>query len=255
MTVLVGIRCTDGVVIAADSASTFGIGPNLHTIAHKTRKIDIVGGNVIIAGTGQVGLGQRFRGTIEQLWRNKQLAGDELAKARAIATAARNDFASTGAPMGAFGALVALPADNDFSLCEYAVADLQPELKQLKKCCYVSMGSGQMLADPFLAFMQDVFWKNGPPTLKNGKFAAVWVMKHAIRYAPGGIAEPIDVAILSKSGAKLLDENELQEHLSMVEEADRHLRSFSDRIEGSAGIPLAPPPSLPRLEPSIVPPK
>lgn len=256
MTLLVGILCTDGVVVAADSAMTFGMGASF-TIAHSARKIDIVSKAVIVAGTGQVGLGQRFKATVEKLWIDNKLKGDEHDRSRIMATAALTDFQGTGAPPGKFGALVASPmSGNRFSLCEFAVADFQPELKTAAKCCYVSMGSGQALADPFLAFMRDVFWKNGPPTLKGGKFAAAWVMSHAIKYAPGFVAEPIDVAVLDKNGASLLDENELQEHLAMVGESDEYLAGFPDRLQGKTTQP----PTLPIMgdaaspAPSVTPP-
>lgn len=247
MTLLVGIKCTDGVVIAADSATTFGVSPTLATIAHSARKIDIVAKQAIVAGTGEVGLGQRFKAVVERLWQANQIKGDDDQRATRIAQAAIENFNSTKAAPGQFGALLAFPAGGgEFALCEYQVSNFQPELKT-HKCCYVSMGSGQMLADPFLAFIHDIFWKGGPPDLKLGKFAAVWVMKHAIRYAPGFIANPIDVAILSKDGPQLLEENELQEHHTMVEEADRHLAVFADRVGGIVNSSNAP--SLPQMEP------
>ena len=59
MTVLIGVRCTDGVVIGADSAATSAAG-NIHLLKLASDKIVIVGDRVIVAGTGQIGLGQRF---------------------------------------------------------------------------------------------------------------------------------------------------------------------------------------------------
>lgn len=55
-----------------------------------------------------------------------------------------------------FGALLAFPCNHIPHLCEFEVGTLQPELKT-NKLWYVSMGSGQTIADPFLALMREVF--------------------------------------------------------------------------------------------------
>jgi 20S proteasome alpha/beta subunit len=41
MTLLVGIRCTDGVVVAADSAVTFG-NSQFHTVSDSVCKIQVI---------------------------------------------------------------------------------------------------------------------------------------------------------------------------------------------------------------------
>ena len=69
MTVVVGIRCTDGVVIGTDSAMTFGPSEQQLTIEQPYRsKIDIIDSHIIVAGTGQIGLGQRLASEVEKLW-------------------------------------------------------------------------------------------------------------------------------------------------------------------------------------------
>lgn len=62
MTVLVGVLCQDGVVIGADSSMTHTLATGqTGTIEQPTDKIYRVGPDVLIAGTGVVGLVQRFR--------------------------------------------------------------------------------------------------------------------------------------------------------------------------------------------------
>ena len=139
MTLLVGVLCSDGVVVAADSAMTFGQGPGQFTISHQARKIDIVSNQVIVAGTGQVGLGQRFAAKVKDLWTNNRLKGTEVEASRIIAEESMKDFSSTGTQKGSFGAVVAFPKSQDFHLCEFATTDMQPELKT-KKAWFVSMG-------------------------------------------------------------------------------------------------------------------
>ena len=103
-----------------------------------------------------------------------------------------------------------------------------------EQCWYVSMGSGQTLADPYLALMRMAFWNNGRPSLQSGIFAAAWVMHHAIEAAPGFVRAPIDIAVLSDEDkkARLLDPEELQEHLTHVAESMDHFRAFEKQLTG-----------------------
>ena len=102
MTLLVGIHCTDGVVIAADSASTFGSAPGVFTITHPVRKIQIIADDMIVAGTGEVGLGQRFHAAIAALHASSEYKGSAIEKAKLMAAKGIADFAATSAPRGAF---------------------------------------------------------------------------------------------------------------------------------------------------------
>ena len=72
MTILVGILCKDGVVVGTDSSATFAAG-QFRTIEQETKKIDIISGQIIVAGTGQIGLGQRFYSQIHGGWHDKNI--------------------------------------------------------------------------------------------------------------------------------------------------------------------------------------
>ena len=246
MTVLVGIKCKDGVVIGADSSATLGQAPNLRTIEQKINKIQVIGERVIVAGTGQVGLGQRFNAVVQSAWQHedKPFSKPPLEVGKFLTQHAINDFNSTGVAMGQFGSLVAFPTGNQSYLCEFAVNDFQPELKTDDSLWYVSMGSGQPITDPFLGFMRRVFWKDDLPSSTDGIFAVTWALLHAIEINPGGINEPMQIAVLGpdKKGklfAKLLEESELAEHKNSVEEAISHLRNYAQASSDE------PPPALP----------
>ena len=63
MTVIVGMLCSDGVVIGSDSAMAAGRLHTGYTIERQegdVLKIEVIEGNVITAGTGAMGLAQRF---------------------------------------------------------------------------------------------------------------------------------------------------------------------------------------------------
>ena len=79
MTAVVGIRCKDGVVIGADSSATFGDGGGPRGVIEQStsRKIEIIGESVIVAGTGAVGHMQRFSPVIQGLWNQKAFQGKD----------------------------------------------------------------------------------------------------------------------------------------------------------------------------------
>src|SRR5262249_55071935 len=144
MTVLVGILCEDGVVVGSDSSATFG--DQIRTIEQPVKKTFIVGNDMIVAGTGQVGLGQRFEDVLGRMRADPEFTQtNHIQVGRAIATHAINDFASTSAPKGQYGALVAFACADNFHLCEFAVPDFQPEFKTGDGIWFVTMGSGQLI--------------------------------------------------------------------------------------------------------------
>ena len=159
MTAIVGMLCSDGVVIGADSSSTFSTGRE-RTIEQPSEKLSIIEGRIIVAGTGQVGLGQRFVEVVVDVWNNENFQGTPLQIAKVLCANGIRDFASTGASIE-YGALVAYPAEGKPCLCEFAITDFQPEMKTADRIWYCSMGSGQNITDPFLAFMRNVFWTDG----------------------------------------------------------------------------------------------
>jgi 20S proteasome alpha/beta subunit len=127
VTVLVGIHCKDGVVIGADSSATSSMG-QYPLIEQTTKKIDLIEEKIIVAGTGQVGLGQRFKYIVESC--NKNAAFEKqhhIDVGKRLSQAAIQDFASTNATKSQFGALVAFCSKNKPHLCELSITDFQPE--------------------------------------------------------------------------------------------------------------------------------
>lgn len=249
MTLIVGIRCTDGVVIGTDSAITFGSGQGFYTITQPLRqKIDIIDDRVIVAGTGQVGLGQRFVDIVKKHWTKKELRTDNIIDVgRILAKSAVEDFASTKVTQGSYEALVALPCEQEAELVGFS--NFQPEVKT-KDYWYASMGSGQLVADPLLGFMRTAFWGNEPPNRQDGIFAATVVLKLGCEMAPEGVAEPIQMAVLSpdrdnkgKLFARRLEEGELDEHRGNVEDAIKYFGKYRDILHNKSAPKPPDPPS------------
>lgn len=246
MTILVGILCKDGVVIGSDSSVTFGT-PGGHTIEQSARKIEVINGCMILAGTGQVGYGQRFHHQLTEGYAKKAYSDKpHIEIGKVMSQTAIKDFAETSGNRGQYGALVAVAAKKKPCLCEFAVADFQPEWKT-DQIWYASMGSGQLIADPFLGLMRKVFWKDGMPTLADGVFAAVWTLQHTIDINAGGVNGPMHLATLQMQNgnavARLLSEEELAQHQENVQNAEAHLSSYRDQLSGNVpGVPAVPVP-------------
>ena len=251
MTVLVGVKCTDGVVIGTDSMATSTHGP-AHLLQTQTDKIQIIGERVIIAGSGSVGLSQRFAHCVQELWDADHFTNNLWDCLQGISASTVQNFQSTNVPYRGppdgfgLGALLAAPIENNAHLVEFGIADFQPELKD-GKITFVAMGSGQMLAEPFVAFVRRVLWADGEPNVQEATFGVYWALDHTIKYAPGGVGEPIKIAILKrvkgKWKARLLGEDELQEQLQHIGQFENKIGQFPKEIleEPSVAIPPSPP--------------
>lgn len=232
MTVLVGVKCTDGIVVGADSAATSAAG-QVQLLKMASDKIDIVDGRVIVAGTGQIGLGQRFSAVVKEAHQSKLFQQTTMTAATQLAAASIRDFAATNAPMGVFGALLAAPIEDHGQLIEFAVADFQPEVKS-DKLNFVSMGSGQMLAEPFLSFVHRTFWRSKTPDVKSAVFGVYWALHHTIQCAPGFVGPPIVLAMLTKSPkgwvAEMIGDEDLGEQAEHMKAIEEHIAAFGSEM-------------------------
>jgi 20S proteasome alpha/beta subunit len=255
MTAIVGILCSDGVVIGADSSSTSVVPMGeraVSLIEQETEKIHIIGRDVILAGCGSVGMGQRFIGIAEEAYRAKLFQKDRLEVARALAETTGRNFESTAVPRSGYGALMAYTNAGRIHLCEFGMPNFQPEFKT-DKLWFVSIGSGQFITDPFLGLLKRVFCKVGLPTVADATFFATWTLKHVIELNAGGINEPIRLACIKQTPdgksyfAEHLSEAAHEEHENFAEEAERHLANFKLQAqEANASPPIPSPPAGPK---------
>lgn len=246
MTVLVGVRCTDGVVIGADSVATSaaGISPLINLQSNK--KIRVFQNNVILATTGAVGLSQRLILHVDQAITGGVFKGDYNACFANIPKRLFTDLGNSSHPHHPqhglmFGALMACCVKGVPYLVEYDSVNFQPEIKK-DKLFFVTMGSGQVLADPFLAFVARVLWKGAMPSVEEGKFGVYWTLRHTINLAPGGVGEPICIAVLrSRGGNWEIEESEdSPEQAQYVSEIESHIGQFNRQAPGDA-VPQAVP--------------
>lgn len=262
MTLIVGIRCADGVVIGADSAATFSTSTGQGTIVQSVSKLRVLPDSPIIMGvSGSVGLGQLYADRVQRSWTNdssfrsgdvyralRKLASDISSEAKKSIEAAQLMVPIVGNQLAASSciteSLIALPVMNEAELIQCNQSG--NGMVQTVDLPYVSIGSGQSLADPFLAFLRNIFWPNSVPKVVDGIFAITWTLVHAISVSPGGVAGPIQLAVLSKDegnelSARLLSEEEIGEHRQHVVDVEDYLRRFGDyQSDGASELPEAP---------------
>ncbi len=183
MTAIVGMLCSDGVVIGSDSSATFGLGEGFPPIMEQkpVKKVEVLHDCIIVAGTGQVGLGQRFCHIVDQAYAatsaTQRIFGKHYVEVgTSLSALAMKDFNSTGigyAPEKhrtvGYGALLAYTHSGKCYLCEFPHTNFQPEFKT-PEIWYVSMGSGQNITDPFIAFLRRAFGKQQPTVAQASNF-------------------------------------------------------------------------------------
>lgn len=248
MTIIVGVKCTDGVVIGSDSIATSTHGAMNLMQMESDDKIRIFNDKVIAATTGSVGYAQRLHYHLDKAINGGGfLTIKKSERPQLLCKKFITDLLSSNAPspppLGInFGALVAVEIENEPCLIEYAPHNFQPEFKE-NRHFYVAMGSGQPLAEPFLAFVSRVLWKGALPDIRLGRFGLFWALTHTISLAPGTIGGDIKLATLSRSNnnwvaVRNADHQEAAQFISGVEER------IGASIHEDAGVGAPEPPPI-----------
>lgn len=237
MTVLVGIRCRDGVVIASDSAATFGANGQMTIGQQSVQKVSIIRDKIVFAGTGAVGIAQLIIESLGRGWADGAFKGARTPEqmmniiGTRIGTLVGPYLQTANLQRGLTGeanatlckSLIALPVANNFHLFQFDFNG-SPE-HATRDLPFVALGSGQAIADPFLAMLKRLLWPNEEPTLAEGRLAAVWTIDHVRRTTPGGVGGDIQLATLTNSATgvpecvRLAEQNEVNEHLQAVDAA------------------------------------
>jgi Proteasome subunit len=256
MTLIVGILCSDGVVLGADGAATYGA-LGQQTMRQPMKKLTIISNSVILGVSGTTGLAQRYAGEIGRSYEGKKyqhkqydqvmrviqgeigpVIREELEMAKAAAPVVGAGIAQLSVLSGTLVAMDVLKKAYLFRFDhqaspEAATPDLPIE----------AVGSGQAIADPFLAFIRRLFWPKKLPNVNEGVFAVLWTLHHAIEVSPGGVALPIQIAVLQGGKARELPEDELQEHHTAIDAAEQRCANVLPAMTATASGPMPIPPT------------
>ena len=244
MTLIIGIRCSNGVVLGADGAATYITADMQPTIRESMTKLHIVAGQAVVGTSGAVGMGQLHADSVEELWQQKAFQRKTANVLRAVHPSMAKDIPFCPSPSLVLLAAPVGGPNGRAELFHWSAAEGAEAATEALP--YFSIGSGQPLADPFLAFIRRVFWPEKPPALAEGVFAVAWTLVHSIGVAPGGLGEPIQLITLFQDGgskwtARVLDDRELSECREDVENVERHLALFTFIDSGTAPPSLAGP--------------
>jgi len=263
MTLILGVRCSDGIVLGADGSATLGTMGAPTARQQSVKKLKILRDKAVFGLSGPIGLSQLLAASVEEaldkghlrdrvehfaehlrgvFWK---LIEPEMKNAVVVQPVVGSQAAASSAICST---ILALPVQGRAELLQFN-HQASPEIAT-EELPFVAVGSGQMLADPFLAFIRRVVWRMKAPTVQDGVLAAVWTLQHAIETNPGGIAEPMSIVLLTKERdakgrddfvARELAPQALEEHREAVKDAEEQLANWPGKMapqkEGEAQRP------------------
>jgi len=242
MTSIIGVLCADGVVIGSDGSTTLTQGDS-PIIEQPAKKISIIDEKLIIAGTGMVGLDQRFKELTSIAWSKKIFSKSkipdltQLELCRKLSAMTIKNFSETGINPGLYGSLLGFIFNNKPFLCEFDIKYFQPELKT-NDIWFSSMGCAQHITDTMLSFFKNIFSEDEPPSLSNGIFYTLWALQHAVEVNPGGVNYPIDISVIQSKNdsfqARFLDDPELDEHRQNIAEAKKVFLDYRESFSSDS---------------------
>jgi len=236
MTLIVGILCENGVVMASDSAATFGAS-GVQTIGQQNvQKVRSLAHAMLFSSTGAVGISQVIADSLEHGYSSGALKSQRSPEA-AMDTIGKSIGQQLGPYLQTANLVRPLVGDASQSLCKSMLAMIvnkepclftfdfngAPE-RATPDLPFVAMGSGQQIADPFLAYLKRLLWSDSTPSLAEGRLVATWVLEHATRTNPGGVGGPTQLAELTlvsdRPNVEMYDADRVQEHSQNIQSAE-----------------------------------
>jgi len=270
MTLIVGVKCEDGIVLGADSSATLGVPLGQLTIRQDTSdKLHIAHNRIVLGVSGPVALSQSYSDEIDAYlsrhgnkvhWKTVQEAKTELSglfwKHAGVAwERARVAVGVVGQPATVecnHSTAVAFAIGNTPHLVQFS-PQCQPE-EVTRELPFAALGSGQPSADVFLAFIRRIFWPS-EPSLGDGQLATIWTLDEVIKQIPGFVGGKIQVAVLKEDTShnwkcSKLSEDEINTHREMIQNIENEMpKAANVTMIGPAPTPPTPPESVAEVTP------
>lgn len=266
MSLIIGIYCTDGLVLGADDAAHFGSYAQ-PTIRAAYKKIRIVDGISAISVASTVGVLQQYEDVLATMHNGEAFPAKRPVEAM---NALRDGFlASTNAQYQVAAMIQHELGKEAWSSCasEVLVATRVAEAYRLyhfDKCLapqevtedlpFVAIGTGRNTADPFIAHLRRIYYRDKCPNLALGIMTAVWTLKHAGETGAPSVGVGRQIVTLFKKadvyGIQELSAEQLQEHYEFIDRAEESMRSVARTIQEPADSDLPIPPieiDVPRI--------
>jgi hypothetical protein len=259
MTLIVGIKCEGGVVLGADGVATRVDSDRRSTVQLSVKqKIRVLESKVIAVGVaGEGGLGRRIQDEFDITHKLDQLASQSkflgfhsirevvMAQVReewSIAAQAERLYGNTVRDDVGVDVLAAAVIGGEANLVHVnrrgAGATVDDDVP------WITLGSGQVTADPFLAFLQRIFWPDRLPIMAEGRLSAIWTLDHAIKLNRSVGGQPQVVVLEKQDGAwatRELQKSDIELHRQNIAGAEQVLANYQYHL----ATPTAPPPAPP----------
>lgn len=245
MTLIVALACQDAVVLAADTQATEAQGGlNLAALVrHGTNKIHVLGSSMAWAGSGTVSVLQDVEAALET-WQAAN-SGRPLPAIKRL----RGELVKVVSPTlkEAYSHWVQVPGSGNIPPSTSALfvgySDGRPWIMEISengmgevKTGFASIGGAFHLAAVAHAMVQHY---SGPDlSMINGQLLTLRVLETAVQAAGFGVAEPLHVATVDASGARVLSADEVR---ALRDQVEAWKESESEVLLSVAGVP---PPAL-----------
>lgn len=256
MTLIIGIKCSDGVVFGADSAGSITGLTQL-----EVKKLFNIGNDILLGASGNSITTQVMKDCIENMLQANStlLSGNTIGQALSQciwnttreatmrAEFMRKQFPNTPVVDPSSASLIGVRLEDTVRLfcVEHGGGYFEVTSKQIFHCT----GSGMGPAFPFLSLLKRILWTSELPTVQEAIFATIWTLDHSIQAAPGGIGLPIQISTLFKKNGHWeineFDEESFTEDLQRVRQLEKEIGTSVINFIQSRNIPNDGAPDVP----------
>jgi Proteasome subunit len=246
VTLIAGLLCSDGVVIASDSAATTEFDGIVASV-HEMQKLEVLDDRLVMGVAGSSGIAQEYRhyigrflkehnadklqsSEVTQLLKTYQVSAihEQIDLAKRFATDGRPDLSRLRTE-----SLLALSVGGSPRLFHFD-SDLTPD-EVLSTSPFRVIGTGKVTAHAFIEYLRLEFLGNGTPVVSDGILTLMWAIRFATKTHARDVGGPIQLAVVSATEnprARKLSEADIEEHAEMIGRAEGLIRGLRYAIRG-----------------------
>lgn len=241
MTILIGINCSDGAVMASDSGASDSF------MMYPTQKVFVHNDTCLVSIAGNPQLGHMIMPTVAQVLQTQGVSDQHqmmlfmtsnvrplLTQELQVATQMNRNINSVATSLICASVINGVPSVFQIDPYGSCLACSTPPI--------VWMGSGASLAAPFLCFIERVLWGKKMPTVADAKLAAYWAIDHTLKLASGHVAPPIQISVIENSAngwiARSLSELELEETAGQVVDLEKYIAGYGSQPASTDPMPV-----------------
>ncbi|MCY4525106.1 MAG: hypothetical protein OXB89_00720 [Anaerolineaceae bacterium] len=234
MTLILGIKCGDGIVVGADSM--FAVGSHFGRVRMDGEKIHLLPNNRgIVAFAGDLDVSQFVLDDLREQWSAIRNSESRNEVKDLISDSIRRVLGDENDQLDRpeFSALVALPIQKQASLLLFRGTQRPKEASDGNYI--LRAGTGDHFALLFQKFLDHVFWNGkAPPSISDGVFSALWTLNYIIETNAMGVGGAPRIALLEKTReqetlrSRMLPNHELDEYQQLVESIESAMRQIKE---------------------------